>query len=281
VAAISTDVRSLTDVAAGNFAEQFSVTELGAFSLAQGDFGDILGDINTGLVDFVSVDLLPDFNSLNTILNNTVDFLLLNDVVTLVNNVQQFLNIPALAVQNYNSLKERYRNLSDDILNTYPNETLSNALRKNQCAHAEFIGGFIVSSLATAITNTTFTTRVGALTALNDVTIFHDTYLEKINEYEELFDGVLADESYAANRQALEVLDALVSNTARVLISSSFTLQTQRTVVVDRARTPIDLAYELYGNQNDLFDRVNEIIENNVLNNPTLIEEGTEILYYV
>jgi hypothetical protein len=77
---------------------------------------------------------------------------------------------------------------------------------------------------------------------------------------------------------------AAASNTiylcAGYLVSIAFTLATERTMVLDRPRTIIDLAGELYGDVSH--ERIDFLIESNDLTGSEIIElpRGHEIVWY-
>ena len=118
-----------------------------------------------------------------------------------------------------------------------------------------------------------FQTRSQAITAADEIL----TLLDEFTEWRE------------ANQESLEIIDTgevyqqiqqLAVLGAAALIKSSFALKQERSIILDRDRTIVDLEFELYGT---IDDNVNLIINTNNLTGSEILElpVGKEILYYV
>lgn len=118
----------------------------------------------------------------------------------------------------------------------------------------------------------TFSTRPGALEAAEAVLVQLDTVVPWREERYANLGQVDTGESY----QALQAAVALV---AGFLVEASFTLATERRIVIDRPRTIIDLAAEIYG---AVDSRLDDLINNNALTGSDILElqRGRVILYY-
>lgn len=127
-----------------------------------------------------------------------------------------------------------------------------------------------VSGTVITLVNSQFTTKAQALDAA-------DRLLEQFGALVTWRDnnhiGVDTGESYQALQKA-------VALTAGYLVEISFTLKLERRLVLDRARTIIDLSAELYGAVDDKLDFL--INSNNLTGSEILeIPRGREIVYYV
>jgi hypothetical protein len=96
---------------------------------------------------------------------------------------------------------------------------------------------------------------------------------------------VWRDANYAAIGEvdtgaSYQQLQELVAITAGFLVEISFSLKQERTIFLDRPRTIIDLAAELYGEVDGSLDF---LINSNSLTGSEILElpEGKEIVYYV
>ncbi len=72
-------------------------------------------------------------------------------------------------------------------------------------------------------------------------------------------------------------------NAAGFLVEISFTLAQERTLKLDRHRTPVDLVAELYGTFGVLDERLDFFINSNALVGLDILEvpKGREVVYYV
>lgn len=100
-----------------------------------------------------------------------------------------------------------------------------------------------------------------------------------LSDYEDLTnitEEANPDIDYGASYEATRTL---VLNTVRYLIGEAFSLAKEVSIVTDRDRTPLDLAFELYGD----VEQTGYLIDTNQLAGKNIIEipAGTEIVYYV
>ena len=130
-----------------------------------------------------------------------------------------------------------------------------------------------VSAAALSTVNNTFETKTGALSAALEVI--------------EQFDAAVAwrDVNFESLGQvdtggAYQPLQEAVALCAGFLVSISFTLRQERRIVLDRARTIVDLSAELYGAVDSELDF---LINSNNLTGSEILElpAGREIVYYV
>lgn len=126
----------------------------------------------------------------------------------------------------------------------------------------------------------TFKTRTQAIAAANAIAQqFDDLVTFRDNGFAAL--GGIADvsESRVDTGESIQALQALTALAVGFLVQTSFGLQPERTVVIDRDRTIIDLSAELY-------DRVDEkldlIIDTNNLSGDEILElkSGRPIVYF-
>ena len=80
--------------------------------------------------------------------------------------------------------------------------------------------------------------------------------------------------------EAYQQLQDAVALTLGFLVQISFDLKQERTIIIDRPRTIVDLCYELYGSiddQLDFFIMSNDLTGDEILELP----QGREVRYYV
>ena len=111
------------------------------------------------------------------------------------------------------------------------------------------------------------------LTALDDHIAWRDEGFEALKTIPDL---AIAQIDTGESIQALQEVAAL---TAGFLVEVSFSLTPERRIVLDRPRTIVDLAGELYGS---IDDRLDFMISTNNLTGSEILElpRGTSVVYY-
>ncbi len=129
-----------------------------------------------------------------------------------------------------------------------------------------------VSGAVLAVVENEFTTKPEAIAAAIAVNNMLDA---TVAWRDARYDG-LSEIDMGGSYQALQQAVALVTG---YLVEVSFTLVTERSVVLDRPRTIIDLAAELYGSVDD---RLDFLITSNALTGSELLElpRGRQIVWY-
>lgn len=130
-----------------------------------------------------------------------------------------------------------------------------------------------VSGSVLSVLENTFTTKPEAIGAAATVMTQFDTVVPWRDGRYASLNQVDTGESY----QALQDAVALV---AGFLVQASFSLATERRIVIDRQRTIIDLAAEIYG---AVDSRLDDLINHNALTGSAILElqRGQTIAYYV
>lgn len=202
----------------------------------------------------------------------------------IVDGVEQNILAPAILVrQTFLMLQSPARAESDDRQDVYEDlmdavveETVetTTATETPQMAATEYVPremyamGYMTGAIITLI-NTQYTSKVQAIAAADRLL---DQFGKLVTWRDNNHLGVDTGESYQKLQEA-------VTLTAGYLVEISFTLKQERRIVLDRARTIIDLAAELYGSVDDKLDF---IINSNDLTGDEILElpRGREIVYY-
>lgn len=135
-----------------------------------------------------------------------------------------------------------------------------------------FASSYVSGSVVSAV-NAQFETKAAALTAAESIL----GQLSNVEAWREQNYAALAAVDTGGAYQRLQEAVAL---TAGFLVGISFSLKQERAVVLDRARTIVDLSAELYGSVDDQLDF---LISSNSLTGSEILElpEGRRIVYYV
>lgn len=135
-----------------------------------------------------------------------------------------------------------------------------------------YASAYLTGSILCVI-NHTFATKKEALSSAEQIlTQFDDLTTWRENNFDALKE-IDTGESY-------QKLQTAVALTAGFLVEISFTLKQERTIVIDRNRTIIDLCAEIYGSIDDNLDF---LINSNDLSGSEILElpRNRSILYYV
>lgn len=202
------------------------------------------------------------FNEVNTSINSALTTLI-GAPLTLAFQTIELINAPSRAAMLIQDRLAAYRNLLDSITG----ET-------RDLRTAELFAMTSVSASVVASVSEPFATRAAALSSaesllssLDAVTLWRQTLFDATGDTDQLDTGA----SYQALQEAVSLASAS-------LITASFTLASQRTIVLSRRRTLIDLAGELFG---QVDSRLDELISENALTGDEILElpAGKSITY--
>ena len=215
-------------------------------------------------------DVRTQFDAIVDSINQGID-VLVADPLTLAAQTTIALQSPARALTNIQARLSAYADLADSIISgddAVVNPGESNLFHTNDLYASTYVTGSIVS-----VVNNEFTTKTEALDAAEAIL----TQLEGVTDWrDENFQSLEEVDTGGAYQQLQEA----VALTAGFLVEISFTLKQERRIILDRDRTIIDLAAEIYGSIDDQLDF---LINSNDLTGSEILElpKGREIVYYV
>ena len=209
-----------------------------------------------------------------TAINYGVD-VLVGQPLQLALQITNLIQGPAKASAALAARLEGYRDFARRIMGSLPGMSTPDTGRPavNDFLTADLSVMAAVSASALSVTTAAFRTRPEALGAADEILGQFDAAVAwRDARFGELLQ-VDTGESYQALLQA-------VSLVAGFAIEQSFALATERRIVLDRPRTIIDLAAELYG---AVDDRLDLLIDTNDLSGSEILElpRGRMISYYV
>lgn len=220
-----------------------------------------------------------EFRSLQRDVNFGLD-VLVGQPLQLALQITNLIKAPGRALAGIVSRLEGYARLADKIFGSSAgSNTLVSAnlpsLRKRLANDLHIADLFAMSAVAgsvTAVVNNQFTTRRETLDAAEAVL----AQLDAVVAWREAEFADLEQLDTGGSYQALQNACALA---AGFLIEISFTLLPERRITLDRARTIVDLAAELYGSVDD---RLDFLISSNNLTGAEILElqRGRVIVYY-
>ena len=230
-------------------------------------FQSILNETSSGLGDIAKTTKGVDteFKAITDSINSSIDTLV-SDPTTLASQTLQMVQSPSRAVTSITSKLNSYGNLINSI--TGKSASDKNDYSSKNLYASTYVTGQILSSL-----NNEFETKTDALTVAELILNQMEDLTNWSDEQRELLDLIDTGESY-------QQLQESVAITAGFLVEISFTLKQEKSIILDRNRTIVDLVGELYGRVDEELDF---IINSNNLSGSEILElpKGREILYYV
>lgn len=260
--------------------EEFSeVTSLGS-AVEQATFKNsyraLLDSASSGLQAIADVqdDVRQQFDAIVDSVNQGID-ILIAEPLTLALQTTQLIQSPARALANIEARLDAYGSLANSIISgdgavvSPGNDSRnSNEFHTNDLYASTCVTGSVVS-----VVNNQFVTKTEALQAAEAVL----TQMEDVNNWRDDNFQSLGEVDTGGAYQQLQEAAAL---TAGFLVEISFSLKQERRIVLERARTIVDLSAELYGS---IDDRLDFLISSNDLSGSEILElpGGREIVYYV
>jgi hypothetical protein len=223
-----------------------------------------------------------EFADTMSLINNGMD-VFIGQPLLLAQQISNLIQAPGRALTGLQSRLAGYEDLAGRIFGSKAGSPGSNGVviagvsstltRASNDFHAASLFGMnAVAGTVTSSLNNTFGTRPETLDAVQRVL---DLFDEMVAWRDTGFDGL----SEIDTGGAYQALHTAVSLTAGRLIEASFTLVPERIIVLDRPRTIIDLAAEIYGSVDD---RLDFLIASNDLTGAEILElpRGASIKYY-
>lgn len=219
----------------------------------------------------VQDDVAQTFNAIYDSINTGIDTLV-SDPLTLAFQTTQLLQAPALALANVQARLDAYGNLVDQLTGTVREPGLdsenANSFQTDDLYASTSVTGMIVS-----VVNNQFETKSEALAAA-------DTLLAISEQLTTWRDANYNSLGQIDTGGAYQQYEQAVSLAAGFLVQISFSLKQERRVTLDRNRTIIDLAAELYG---EVDAQLDFLIQSNDLTGSEILElpAGKEIVYFI
>lgn len=260
------------------------------------NYESLLNSAKSGLENIAKVqaDVESEFNDIVDSINNGID-ILVRDPLTLAFQTSIMIQSPARALAAIDARLDAYKNLAQSITQTENGDTSiitpsindsrnANEFRLNDLYASTAVTGSIVSCVNTSSSGSApgtigesgsqFLTREQALLSAEEILV----QLEEVTNWRDENFKSLGELDTGQSYQKLQEASAIA---AGFLVQISFTLNQERSIIIDRDRTIIDLVGELYGD--DIDSRLDFFINSNDLSGSEIIElkRGREIVYYV
>lgn len=219
-----------------------------------------------GPVAEATAEVKDAFDAIADSIELSID-VLIGQPIVLASQTSILLQTPARSAASIQSKFDGYAQLLDVVIESKASvETQVVTFESLDLFAAGAITGLVVSANLTQ-----FETKSNAIEAAEGLIFEFDRY---INWRDVEDPNIDTGESYGP------LLNS-VSITAGFLIDLSFTLRKERQIIMDRARTIVDLSAELYSDISD--DALNVLINTNSLTGSEILEipRGRKIVYYI
>lgn len=262
--AVLASIEEFNEASAAQFEASVRLETMVEKANFKGPFLAAVAGVQAGLgrVADTQANVRAQFNTMVASINIGID-LLIADPLTLAFQTAILVQAPARAISDIRARLNAYGDLLHDIVTSAGTVAPNTFHRRDLCASAYVTGSIL------AVVNNRFTTKREALEAA-------ETILAQFKELSDWRDpnyiGIDTGEAY----QALQVAVAIATG---YLVEISFTLKQERTITLDRDRTIIDLAAELYGavdSELDFLINTNNLTGSEILELP----RGRKIVYY-
>jgi prophage DNA circulation protein len=270
------------DVAASNqFAAATDLRAAVAKANTASAFRKMLGVVSDSLdaASSATADVSREFHDAVGAVNASID-VLVGQPLQLAQQVTNLIKIPARASAGIASRLDGYglmvqRILSSPAASGANDSTVFSRIRQrvvNDFQSSDLFAMSGVSGSIQSIVENEFTAKPEALAAL-------DSLLSQLDDVVAWRDARYESLSIIDQGDAYQALQECVATVSGYVINVSFTLATERRIVLDRPRTIIDLAAELYGSVDD---RLDFLISTNDLSGSEILElpRGRTVVWY-
>lgn len=252
------------------------------------DFLDTV-ELSLGTISAATDRTRAEFQDQIDVLNRSID-VLVGQPLILARQVTELLKTPAQAAAGIRDRLEGYADFAQSIFGSeQANGSVDPALigasvtgisasirarARNDVLTSDLFTASAVSGSSLSTVENDFRTKPEAIAAALSVTAQFDDFVS-------WRDGALANVGVVDTGASYQAVKDVVDLVAGYLVEVSFSLVPERIVVLDRARTIIDLSAELYGAVDD--ETLNFLISTNELTGSEILElpRGKPIAYYV
>ncbi len=219
-------------------------------------------------------DVKNEFDSIDSSINNSID-IFISDPVNLASQTTLFIQSPARSMMDISARLDAYSDLSQSIISGNSSiasknndSSNSNTFHTNDLYASTYVTGSIIS-----VVNNEFFTKTEAIQAAESILNQFDNIKNWRDDNYTSLQEIDTGESYQALQES-------VSIAAGFLVEISFTLKQEKSIILNKDRTIIDLCSEFYGNVDEDLDFL--ISSNNISGSEILeLKKGFNFVYYV
>lgn len=283
---IGTDIQDISDIANESAISQFvnnTTQKLAGFTKKIATETDkivlkISAAMNTITAPVASINASMD--SIKRSITTTITKATI-DTLSLGGQIQQLVQLPALATTDISARLTAYSDMIVDIFTLLPsgdNEIDKNTVSLNELA----LSAGIVAIAQTASTGT-LKTRSQAIETIETISQLFADITDGLDDVQDLFQSKTIDLQYFSQSDSFADAAQIISLGIRYLLISLFDLSIEKRFGLKIPRSPIEITINEYGDLGendsnfDLFIESNELTGNDIL----LLPAGREVVVYV
>lgn len=272
--AVLSSIEAYNSSSSEQFGESVDISTAGARVALKNVYSVLVGAAGSGLDSVASATdkVSRQFNSIYSSITQGIDSLI-GEPVTLARQTALLIQSPGRAASSIAARLSAYRSLAAGIITSSPTGTGPGIRPSNEFHSRDLFASGYVSASVVSVVNNRFETKTAALLAAEEV-------LSQLDAVVAWRDTRYTDLQEVDTGELYQNLAQSVALAAGFLVEISFSLKQERIIVLDRARTIIDLAAEIYGSVDDQLDF---LINTNALTGSEILElpRGRQIVYYV
>ena len=230
-------------------------------------------------------DVTLFFNTVSQSITSGIDEVL-NTPKTLALQLLDMIHAPSKAFIAITDKINSYGILLDDIIFDVKKQFKTSKDKNDYITNKLFVEAYSTGIVLSAVNNE-FETKEEALVVaeillqqLDNITTWNDLQIEALGIENPTAETINQLVNVVDTGESYQKLQEAVSLTTGYLVQISFSLKQERSIILDRNRTIIDLCFEIYGS---IDDKLDYLINTNNLSGSEILElpKNKEVLYYV
>lgn len=281
-AAVAAQIGTVNDISASQLSDnsfQETAAELSGF---RGGVLDVVSNVESHLesVSDFSATIAAEIEAIKRDINAVLAVVPL-DVIAVAGQLQALIQLPALAIQDVQSRLDAYRNFAVGVGLLSPETpgtpSYNRVLVQEQALTAAMGAVADISSTGTLLS------RTEAVGVIEDVLTLFNDITDTLDASQVLFEGAAIDVQYFSQSQTYSVTARMVALTVAYLLRAAFSLKVEKRFVLDRARNPVMVTIEEYGDLGDGDLNLNLFLDSNKIqgNEHLIMPAGRELVVYV
>jgi hypothetical protein len=203
------------------------------------------------------------------------------DVVAVAGQIQALVQLPARAIQDTQARLDAYQNFAAGIGLISPETPGTPSYNRVAIQETALTASF--AAVADVSSTGVLQSRAESVGVIETVQALFKDATDALDATQELFEGASIDKQYFSQSQSYSDSALLIAQTVTYLLRAAFDLKVEKRFVLDRARNPVMVCIEEYGDLGDgdvnldFFNDTNKIEEGEF----SLMPKGRELVVYV
>jgi prophage DNA circulation protein len=204
------------------------------------------------------------------------------DIIAVAGQLQQLIQLPALAVEDTSSRLDAYGNFASDISLSLTPDAVGTS-NYNRVAIQELALTSAMAAVADISTTGDILSRPEAVGIIDTNIELFESSTNALDATQELFKNEPIDTQYFSQSQSYPQASRLVGLTVEYLLRAAFDLKVEKRFILDRQRNPVMVALEEYGSPGENDANINLFIDTNKLEDieHLIMQAGRELVVYV